>query len=78
MRAIVLAAGLGAVLALGGCASTGAPNPTYGEELAQLSADCEARGGIITPIAGAQTGRANSEYACEIRGGATPRLRGDR
>lgn len=74
MRAIVLVAGLGSALAIAGCASTGAPSPTYGEELAQLSAACDARGGILTPIAGSTGPNAANDYACEIRGGGSGRL----
>ena len=49
MRTIMLAAALAAPLGLLGCA-TGQPQPTYGEQVSSLTADCQARGGILTPI----------------------------
>ncbi len=74
MRAIVLAAGLGLALGLGACASTGAGHATYAEELAELRGACDARGGILTPIAGSTGPNAANDYACEIRGGGSGRL----
>jgi hypothetical protein len=69
--ALVAATGL---LALSACASTGEPYPTYAEELAELQSACRARGGILTPIAGSTGHRPATDYACEIRGGASSRL----
>ena len=74
MRAIVLAAGLGAAFGLGACASTGAANPTYTEQIAELRTACDARGGILTPVAGSTGPNAANDYACEIRGGGSGRL----
>ena len=77
MRTIMLAAALAAPLGLLGCA-TGQPQPTYGEQVSSLTADCQARGGILTPIPGASTGRAATDYGCEIRGGQSGRIPGGR
>ena len=74
MRATVLAVGLGAALGLGACASAGAPRPTYAQEVAELRSACDARGGILTPIAGSTGPNAANDYACEIRGGGSGRL----
>lgn len=74
MRALVLAAGLSSALGLAACASTGAVNPTYAEQVAELRSACDARGGILTPIAGATGPNAANDYACEIRGGGSGRL----
>lgn len=74
MRAIVLAAGLGATLCLAACASTGAPRPTYSEQMSELRAACDARGGILTPIAGSTGPNPANDYACEVRGGTSGRL----
>ena len=77
MRMLVLAAALSAPLGLIGCAS-GQPHPTYGQEVATLTSECQQRGGILTPIPGASTGQASTDYACEIRGGPSGRISGDR
>ncbi|WP_396594707.1 hypothetical protein [Brevundimonas sp. R86498] len=45
--------------------------PTYAEELNQLTEACRARGGILTPIPGATSGRPQTDYACRITGGAS-------
>jgi hypothetical protein len=37
----------------------------------RLTADCAERGGILSPIPGATSGRPATDYACEIRGGAS-------
>lgn len=66
---LVLALALAAPLALSACAS-GRTLPTYGQELKQLEADCNARGGILTPT-GSQTSRPQTDYACKITGGAS-------
>lgn len=60
---------LAAALGLGACASSGEPRLNYQGELDKLTADCTARDGILAPIPGAQTGRPQTEYVCEIRGG---------
>ena len=71
MTARILLSSLLLAAALAACAGTPRSIPTYGEELDQLTADCTARGGILSPIPGAQTGRPQTDYACEIRGGAS-------
>lgn len=62
---------LAAALSLGACASSGEPRLNYQGELDKLTADCTARDGILAPIPGAQTGRPQTEYVCEIRSGAS-------
>jgi hypothetical protein len=69
LRAALITA---AALTLSACASTGGPG-LYERERAKLEADCAARDGILTPLRGG-TGRAATDYACEIRGAASPRL----
>lgn len=66
---MILPAALATVLAA--CASTGAPHPTYGEQMQTLSEACRGRGGILVPLPGPQTGRAGADHACQISGGAT-------
>ncbi|MGH7027642.1 hypothetical protein [Brevundimonas sp.] len=70
MRAapLILAA-LAAPLALGACA-TGKTHPTYQQELDKLSAECTARGGILSPT-GSMTGRPQTDNVCKITGPAT-------
>ena len=68
-KALVALAALVAPLALGACA-TGRPQPTYDEDLAKLTAECTARGGILSP-SGAPTGRAQTDYVCKITGGGS-------
>lgn len=65
---------LSAILAMGvsACASAGGrTHPTYAEDLNQLTEACRARGGILTPIPGANSGRPQTDYACRITGGAS-------
>lgn len=52
---------------LAACA-TGATGDRYNDELDRLSQACQDRGGILTP-SGSQSGRPNTDYICEIRGG---------
>lgn len=73
ITAVALLAG---ALLVSACASTAQTHPTYAEEMAQLNAECQARGGMLTPIQGATGPRAANDYACEIRGGPSSRLRG--
>lgn len=70
---IVIAAPFVLLLTLSACAS-GAPRSSYASELQQLSADCQARGGILAPT-GQQSGRPQNDNVCEIRsgGGRLPR-----
>ena len=71
MTARILLSSLLLAAALSACATTPGSRPTYGQELDRLTADCRERGGILSPISGAQTGRPQTDYACEIRGGAS-------
>lgn len=74
MRPMILVAPAALLLGLAACAPTAGSN-RYSEELKQLSADCEARGGILSPT-GAQSGRPQLDNVCHITGGAsrlTPR-----
>lgn len=68
-QVLTVLAALVAPLALGACA-TGKTFPTYEQEYDALSADCTARGGILTP-SGAQTGRPQTDNICKITGGAS-------
>lgn len=61
-------------VSLGACASSGSRLPSRGEELARLTAECEARGGILTPT-GQATGREPLDNYCRITGGPSDRLR---
>lgn len=75
-RPIVLAV-LTSALAVSACATGPANHPTYGQQLDQLSADCVARGGILAPVVGGgQTGRPQTDYTCNITGGASRLTRG--
>ncbi len=69
MRTAFVLAALVAPLALGACAS-GRPLPTYQQEYDKLSAECTARGGILTTT-GASTGRPQTDNICKIIGPAT-------
>ncbi|MFC5344963.1 hypothetical protein ACETK8_03035 [Brevundimonas staleyi] len=71
VRILVSSLVLGAALTTAACASGPRTHPTYGDELDQLTAECRERGGILSPVAGAQTGRPQTDYVCEIRGGAS-------
>lgn len=62
-------------VAAAGCSTTprdGAPRG-YAANLERLRADCTAREGILSPTS-SSTGRAETDYVCELRGSAT-RLR---
>ena len=74
MRKLLIVAATVAPLALAACASTGAGGESYQAEYARLNAECQARNGILTPIAGSTGPRAANDYACEIRGGGSGRL----
>lgn len=59
-------------MAASACAPmAGRTYPTYAEELTRLTEACRARGGILTPIPGATSGRPQTDYACRITGGAS-------
>ncbi|MFN4288037.1 MAG: hypothetical protein ACK4E3_06035 [Brevundimonas sp.] len=66
----LIASLMAASAVLAGCVG-GPVQQTYAEELAALSASCEARGGILTPAAGAPTGRVATDHVCEIRDGGS-------
>lgn len=62
-----------AAVALGAaaCSTTGDGSPRgYAADLERLRADCTARGGVLTPTS-STTGRAETDYVCELRGPAT-------
>jgi len=61
---IALTAGLLAAA----CATTPGGENRYTTELDALSADCQARGGVLRPIPGATSGRPQTDYACRIVG----------
>ena len=67
MRIVLLAAPAALALTLSACASDMGPN-RYQTELDQLSADCEARGGILVPSGRPLEGRATVDNICQIRG----------
>lgn len=68
-----LSAGL-AVVALTACATTG--GESYQVEYDRLNAQCQARGGILTPSFSPSSGRPATDYHCDIRDGG--RLAADR
>jgi|GEM_PF-177625 len=67
LSSLLLASSLG----LAACAGSSHPQPSYTEELDQLTATCRERGGILVPVPGATTGRVQTDYACQITGGGT-------
>lgn len=64
---IVVAVPVLIMLGLGACASSGKPVETYGVALDRVTAECQARQGILQP-SGRQTGRPEEDYACRIVG----------
>lgn len=66
MRTLFLIAPAALGLALSACATQPGPD-RYNDELQQLTADCRARGGILSPT-GSQSGRPQLDNVCEIRG----------
>ena len=70
MTARVLLSSL-AALAAAACASPPGPPSNYSQEMDRLTADCAERGGILSPIPGATSGRPQTDYVCEIRGGGS-------
>lgn len=67
MRIAVAFAPLMLILSLAACAS--APGQDrYGTELERLSADCQARGGILATT-GQQSGRPQNDNVCRLTGG---------
>ena len=71
MPPALAAAAAAALFGLSACATTGEPNPSYGEELQRLADDCHARGGILRPTSTAMGPNAAADYACSITGGAS-------
>lgn len=69
MTARILLSSLLLAASLSACATRPGSRLTYGQELDKLTADCTERGGILSPISGAQTGRPQTDFTCEIRGG---------
>ncbi|WP_420470397.1 hypothetical protein [Brevundimonas sp. FT23042] len=67
MRASMIFAPVLMSLALAACSTGGGANSYVAQER-QLAADCEARGGILSPT-GSQSGRPQLDNVCEIRGG---------
>ncbi|WP_296819806.1 hypothetical protein [Brevundimonas sp.] len=74
MRKILLVLAATAPLALAACATTGMDRQSYQEEFQALNAECQARGGMLTPIPGSTGPRPANDYACEIRGGGSGRI----
>ena len=66
MRTLILCAPLALGLALSACA-TGSGGESYNDELQRLAADCEARGGILSPT-GSQSGRPALDNVCKVTG----------
>lgn len=77
MTARILLSSLVLAASLAACAGTPRSSPTYGEEMDQLAADCRERGGILSPVSGAQTGRPQTDFTCDIRGGPSRLTRGN-
>lgn len=68
LAALALAAPLAACApAMGG--------DTYSNELARLTEDCRARGGILTPNTAQSSGAPERDFACKINGEASTRTR---
>ena len=64
MRLVLLAAPAALALTLSACA-TDMGSDHYQTELQRLSADCEARGGILSPT-GQQSGRPQLDNVCKV------------
>ena len=62
-----------ALLMLSACAS-GMGESRYQSDFERLSADCEARGGILSPT-GQQSGRPQLDNVCKITGQPSDRVR---
>jgi hypothetical protein len=72
VRMIVSSAALVLAIAASACAAGPGRTPSgYNEQMDRLAADCRARGGILTPIPAASTGRPETDFACRITGGAS-------
>ena len=66
MRVVRFAAPAALALTLSACAPAMGPNH-YQTELERLTADCEARGGVLSPT-GQQSGRPQLDNVCKITG----------
>lgn len=66
MRISIACAPLALALALSACA-TPMGGDHYNDELRQLSAECAARGGILSPT-GSQSGRPQLDNVCKVTG----------
>ena len=64
MRIVLFAAPAAFALTLSACAA-GMGGDQYGTELQRLAADCQARGGILSPT-GQQSGRPQLDNVCKI------------
>jgi hypothetical protein len=71
MRSLILAGSAVFVAALSGCASTNQGVGSYSDQLRELADSCEARGGILAPRPGPQSGRPEVDNVCRITGGAS-------
>ena len=74
MRIVPFAAPAVLALTLSACASTMGTGH-YQTELERLTAECEARGGILSPT-GTQSGRPQLDNVCKITGQPSPRVGG--
>ncbi|WP_332655280.1 hypothetical protein [Brevundimonas sp.] len=74
MRIVPFAAPAALALTLSACASAMGPGH-YQTEMERLTAECEARGGILSPT-GTQSGRPQLDNVCKITGQPSPRVGG--
>ena len=74
MRIVLLAAPAALALTLSACASDMGES-RYQSELEKLAADCDARGGVLSPT-GEQTGRPQTDNVCKITGQPSSRVGG--
>ena len=74
MRIALFAAPAALAVTLSACASGMGPSH-YETELARLAADCEARGGVLSPT-GQQSGRPQLDNVCKITAQPSTRVGG--
>jgi hypothetical protein len=77
MRTLILTTLAAASLAA--CASNGPQTSSlgnYGQELAELQAQCNGRNGMLVPVPNATTGRPATDYVCDVKGVGSPRVTG--
>jgi len=72
MRIVLFAAPAALALTLSACATAGGENP-HATEVERLAAECQARGGILTP-SGENTGRPQVDNVCRISGEPSSRV----